>query len=208
MGMRELTDRPANLSLSAPEPLADGYLDYRRYRMMLMASDGTQTSQTRDVLHGGKVAAVLPIDVRRDEIVLIRQFRLPAHFATGHGEMIEIVAGRVEPGERPVDTARRECIEEIGLEPAALVELFSYLTTPGITDEEVTVFIADVDAAQAPARTSSGGEMIEVLRVPVDEALAALNGNRMRNGLLLTALQWLALNRERVAGLLSPGIGS
>ena len=123
MGKRGITDRPANLALSAPELLAKGYRDYHRYRLTLCDSDGTQISQTRDVLLGGKVAAVLPIDVRRDEIVLIRQFRLPAHIATGNGDMIEIVAGRVEPGELPIDTASRECFEEIGLKPDVLIEL-------------------------------------------------------------------------------------
>ena len=57
----------------------------------------------------------------------------------------------------------------------ALVELFSYLTTPGLTDEEVTVFLAAVDAARAPARThATEGERIGVMRVPIDAALEAL----------------------------------
>ena len=160
--------------------------------------------QTRDVLHGGKVVAVLPVDLARDEIVLIRQFRLPAHLANGRGDLVEIVAGRVEAGETLIDAARRECTEEIGVAPTALVELFSYLTTPGITDEEVTVFLAAVDAARVPERSGAAaeGEQIVTIRVSIDEAIAALNRTRMRNGPLLIALQWLALNRGRLAELL------
>jgi ADP-ribose diphosphatase len=198
---RALVDREADVALSAPEEFAKGFFGYQRYRLTV-AGD----AQTREVVRAGKVAAVLPIDVARGEIVLIRQFRLPAHLANGKGDLVEIVAGRVEQGERPAETARRECAEEIGVAPSALVELFSYLTTPGLTDEEVTVFLAAVDAARAPERThATEGERISVMRVPIDAALEALKAGTVRNGPLVIALQWLALNRARVAALLRAG---
>jgi ADP-ribose diphosphatase len=193
----ELADRPADVALSPPEPLAKGFFEYRRYRLTLHGA-----AQTRDVVLAGKVVAVLPIDPARDEIVLIRQFRLPAHLANGRGDLVETVAGRVEPGEQPAETARRECAEEIGVKPHGLIELFTYLTTPGLTDEEVTVFLAAVDASSVPERTSAGGEQIGILRVPIDAAIDALTLGTMRNGPLMIALQWLALNRGRVAELL------
>lgn len=204
MDQPELADRPADLTLSAPELLAKGYRDYQRYRLTLRGGDGTQLSQTRDILLGGHVIAVLPVDLARDEIVLIRQFRLAGHLATGNGDMIEIVAGRVEAGEQLADAARRECREEIGVAPAALVEVFKYMTTPGVTDEEVTLFLAAIDASQVPQRTANAaeGERIETLRVSIDAALAALDTNRVRFGPMLIALQWLALNRARLPGLL------
>jgi ADP-ribose pyrophosphatase len=193
----ELADRPADVALSEPERLAKGFFDYQRYRLMLQGAQ-----QTRDVVRAGKVVAVLPIDPTRDEIVLIRQFRLPAHLANGRGDLIETVAGRVEPGEEPVETARRECAEEIGLQPAGLIELFTYLTTPGLTDEEVTVFLTAIDASLVPERTEAGGEQIATMRVPMDAALDALTLGTLHNGPLVIALQWLALNRTRVAELL------
>jgi ADP-ribose pyrophosphatase len=202
----DLADLPADVAFSAPELLAKGYLDYLRYRLTLQGDDHAPLAQTRDLLLAGKVVAVLPIDLARDEVVLIRQFRLAAQLANGRGDMIEMVAGRVEAGEALADAARRECAEEIGVMPAALVELFSYLTTPGITDEEVTVFVAAVDASQVPQRSGAAmeGEQIATLRVSVDVAIAALNLGSMRNGPLVMALQWLALNRSRVAELLKP----
>src|ERR1019366_7100382 len=124
--------------------------DYQRYRLTLTGTDGATHTQTRDILLAGKVVAVLPIDLVRDEIVLIRQFRLTAHLANGRGDMIEAVAGWVEAGESLLEAARRECTEEIAVAPTVLVELFSYLTTPGLTDEEVTVFLAAVDASRVP----------------------------------------------------------
>ena len=200
----QVADLPADVTLSPPELLAKGYRDYQRYRLTLNGASPAPASQTRDVLHGGKVVAVLPVDLARNEIVLIRQFRLPAQLANGHGDLVEIVAGRVEPNEAPIEAARRECREEIGVAPIALIELFSYLTTPGLTDEEVTVFLAAVDASRVPERSGAmaEGEQIVTLRVSIDEAIAALDSNAMRNGPLLIALQWLALNRGRLAELL------
>src|SRR5690606_18214694 len=140
-----------------------------------------------------------------DEIVLLRQFRMAAHLASGRGDLIEIVAGRVEAGEQPVVAARRECAEEIGVAPGKIVELFTYFPTPGLTDEQVTVFLGAVDASQIRegAVATVDGEQLYLMRVPIDTALGALGSGVMHNGLLLTALQWLALNRERLAALLS-----
>lgn len=200
--MDEIADRAADVSVAPSELLAKGYREYRRYPFTLTGDDGAPIAQTRDVLHGGKVVAVLPIDLARGEIVLIRQFRLPAHLGNGKGDLVEIVAGRVEPGEAPAATARRECEEEIGVKPSETVRLFDYLTSPGITDEEVTVFLAAVDASRVPARTAAGGEFIRTLRVPIDTALAAVRRNAIRNGPAIMALQWLDLNRARLAELL------
>ena len=195
---KELADRAADVSLSPPEQLGKGFFDYQRYKVGLPTG-----AQVRDVLRAGKVIAVLPLDVARGEVVMIRQFRPAAHLANGKGETVEIVAGRVEAGEALAETARRECQEEIGVAPGALVELFSYLPTPGLTDEEVTLFVASVDASRVPERTHpTEGEYISVLRVPIEAALAALSKGAMRNGPLVLALHWLALNRGRVADML------
>ena len=198
MAAPDLADRAARVQLSAPERPAKGYFDYQRFHVTLPAGP-----QTRDVVRAGKVVALLPLDLERGEIVMIRQFRPAAHLANGKGELIEIVAGRVEPGERLAETARRECQEEIGVTPSVLVELFSYLPTPGLTDEEVTFFVAAVDASRVPERTQpTEGEYISVMRVPIDTALAALDGGKMHNGPLIVGLLWLAINRARVADIL------
>lgn len=202
---RDLVDRPAaDVTVSAPELLAEGYRTYLRYKLTLPRGH-ERVRQERDVLRAGKVVAVLPVDVARQEVVLIRQFRLPGHLANGRGDLIEIVAGGVEAGEQPIDAARRECTEEIGVAPHKLVELFRYFTTPGITDEEVIVFLAAIDASKTPLRTANDDEHIDVLRVSFDDAIAALGDNKMHNGPLLLTLQWLALNRARLTSLLDGG---
>ncbi len=198
-----LADEPVDAAVSDPRPLAAGYRPYERYQVTLAGADGAPLNQTRDLIRGGLVVAVLPVDLARDEVVLIRQFRLAAHLANGLGGLLEIVAGRVEDGEAAAAAAHRECVEEIGVAPTKLVELFRYLTTPGVTDEEIIVYLGLVDAAGVPARAGSAHEQEDTrpLRVTIEAALAALDGGRLHNGPLLIALQWLALNRHRLADL-------
>jgi ADP-ribose pyrophosphatase len=199
----ELADQPADVALSAPELLGKGYRDYLRYHLTIKGADGAPIEQQRDLILTGKAVLVLPIDVARDEVVLIRQFRLAAHLSNGKGMLIETVAGRTEAGETPAACARRECAEEIGVAPSALVELFRYLPTPGLTDEEIIMFVAAVDASRVvKVPASPDGEQIETLRVSIDAALAALTAGTLHEGPLIVALQWLALNRGRLAELL------
>ncbi|MGP0090424.1 MAG: NUDIX domain-containing protein [Xanthobacteraceae bacterium] len=201
-----LADAAVDVTLSGPLTLADGFRPYQRYRVTVPRADGSPTTQTRDILRGGRVIGVVPIDPERGEIVLIRQFRLAAHLASGKGELIEIVAGLVDGNETVAEAARRECLEEIGVAPTRLVELFSFFPTPGLTDELATVFLAVVDASAVPERAGAAaeGEEIKPLRVDIDHAIAALAQGRISNGLLIIALQWLALNRERLPAALRP----
>lgn len=194
---------PADVVVSRPQLLARAYRDYHRYTMTLQGTDGP-VRQERDVLIAGKVVLVIPIDVIRQEIVLIRQVRLPAQLANGHGDLVEFVAGRVETGESLIEAAKRECTEEIGVAPQKLVELLTFLSTPGITDEEVTVFLAAVDATKVRegALTAPDGEQLYVHRVSIDAALSALDRHTMRGSPMIIGLQWLALNCNRIAELL------
>jgi ADP-ribose pyrophosphatase len=200
----ELADQVADIELARPDTLAKGYRDYLRYRLTIAGADGKPVAQTRDILRSGKVVAVLPIDLDRDEIIMFKQFRLAAHLANGKGELVEIVAGRVDEGEALLDAARRECGEEIGVTPGKLVEIATYLTTPGLTDEEVTVYATAIDAAKVRegAHTSPDGELLQIFRVPIDVALVALERGTMRGSPVIIALQWLALNRARLPELL------
>ena len=199
-----VADDPADAVISGGKVLADGFRRYERFHVI---RGNENAPRPIDVLRAGPAAAVLPIDLERDEVVLLRQFRLAAHLANGNGDLVEIVAGHVERNEQPAETARRECVEEIGVAPGPLVELFTYLTTPGICDEEITLFLGIVDASRVPERAGAAVEHEETvpMRVPIDAALAALADGTMRNGPLIIALQWLALNRGRLGEIVRTG---
>jgi ADP-ribose pyrophosphatase len=199
-----IADDRADVVIAGREVLAEGF---RRYERLRVRRSGENVPRPLDVLRSGPAAAVLPIDPDRDEVVLLRQFRLAAHLANGRGNLVEIVAGHVEADEQPAEAARRECVEEIGVAPGLLVELFTYLTSPGMSDEEITLFLGVVDASVVPERAGAAAEHEETvpIRVPIDAALAALAAGTLRNGPLIIALQWLALNRGRLSEIVRMG---
>jgi ADP-ribose pyrophosphatase len=199
-GTDQLADREAVVAVSEAKVIGHGFMTYERYEVSLRRNGEPPLLQRRDVLRASRVAAVIAIDAERDALVLIRQFRLPAHMANGRGDMVEIVAGRVEAGEAPIAAARRECIEEIGVVPHRLIELYSVLATPGITDEQIVFFAGLVDSAAVPLRggVADEDEDTHPFVVSIDAALAALDRGGFANALLVSALQWLALNRSRL----------
>ncbi|MBI4460613.1 MAG: NUDIX hydrolase [Acidobacteria bacterium] len=90
----------------------------------------------REVVHHRGSAVVLP---RTDDgrILLVRQFR----FAAG-GFLWELPAGSLDPGETPLQTARRELAEETGYRAAKWRKLVEFYASPGFLDEKMTIFLA------------------------------------------------------------------
>ena len=197
-----LGDRAVPVTLDGPVSIGTGFRPYHRFTVTLPGAGGAPLTQTRDILRVGPVVASLAWDPHADLFVLIRQFRLAAHVATGHGELVEIAAGRVEDSEDVEAAARRECREELGVEPAALLPMMNFMPSPGVTDEHAELFLALVDSARVPAEAGEPGEHEHTrpFLLPVAEALGALTvpaPGLFGNVFTLAALQWFALNRAR-----------
>jgi ADP-ribose pyrophosphatase len=208
MGEFDLADHPVEATLGKPDLLGRGIYRFERYRVALPGRG--PEALTRDVVRVGRVVVILPIDLERDEIVLLRQFRLGAHLAIGMGDMVEVPAGRAERGEDLIEAARRECLEEIGVAPEKLVPLFELLPSPGMSDEHMTFFLGTVDASKIAARAGAADEHEEThpMRAPIKRALAALASGTLHYGAAVIALQWLALSRRRLADIVREGSAS
>jgi ADP-ribose pyrophosphatase len=198
----DVADLPSDALVGEPQDRGGGF---HRYQSFQVVRDGVTFE--RDSVRIGKIAVILPVDLDRDEIVMIRQFRLSAQLAIGLGELIEIPAGHVERGEEPIAAARRECEEETSLTPRSLVPLFDLMPCPGATDEHMFFFLALVDAANLPERAGAAHEQEDTrpFRLPVDRALELLAAGQLHYGAAVIALQWLALNRARLPDIVRQG---
>jgi ADP-ribose pyrophosphatase len=131
------------------------------------------------VRHPGGVG-VLPL---HDDgtVTLIRQLR-PAM----GGSLLEIPAGRLNPGEGPADCGRRELVEETGLSAGDLLPLGLFYSSPGVFDEVIHLFLG-TKLTQGPDDPEHYEE-IEKIRLPLTEALRMARDDEIRDGKTIGAL--------------------
>ena len=155
---------------------------------------------SRELFVRHDAVCVLPYDPQRDRVVLIEQFRVGALDKSLNPWLIELVAGLIDKDEQPEQVARREAVEEAGLELAELWPLTQYYPSPGGSDERVHLYVGRCDSRGAGGvhGLEDEGEDIRVLVWSLDEALAAVANGRIDNAASIIALQWLALNRAKV----------
>ena len=159
---------------------------------------------TREIFERDRDAVViLPFDPRTGEVCLIEQFRPGALRDKISPWLIEAVAGIIDHGETPEQTALRELEEEAGLKiaPADLHYCLGEYPSPGGISEYVTIYVATCDLS---GLGSHGGlerenEDIRVFKVGFEEACAQIESGLIRNSAALIALMYLRLNYGRFA---------
>lgn len=142
--------------------------------------DGSETSR-EIVVHSDCVAVVAMDDEGR--IILERQFRYPVQ-----EELFEIPAGTIEPGETPLEAARREMQEETGYRPKELVPLGGFYSAPGYSTEYLYLFAAS-GLVSDPIQAEDSDE-IELVRCSLSEVREMIKSGEVRDaksvaGLLL-----------------------
>lgn len=147
-------------------------------------------------------ATVLPYDPQRDTVLLVEQFRM-GPYARGDAQCwsLEAIAGRIDAGETPEETLRREAREEAGLELGALHHCFNYYPSPGAVTEYIYTYVALADLPDSAAGLGglmSEGEDIRAHVIAFDRLMALLDSGELENGPLITSALWLSRNRERL----------
>ena len=131
--------------------------------------------------------AVVVLAIRDDgDIAFVRQWRHP----TGR-PLLELPAGRVDPGETPAETARRELREEVGLDPARLEFARGFYVAPGFATEYLHGFIAR-DCAQSPLEADEDEELIVEWR-PLGDAIDLVESGQIIDAKSVILIQHLAL---------------
>jgi ADP-ribose pyrophosphatase len=126
------------------------------------------TAEREIVMHPGAVCIIAVTD--DGELILVRQFRKPIEEM-----LLELPAGKLEPGEDPKDCAARELAEETGYSAKRLEYLFSFYTSPGFSDELMHLYSAS--GLIAGNDNPDDDEMVEIVRMRLDQAMdMALSG--------------------------------
>lgn len=181
-GFRHLGDR---------ELLAEHYV-IRYVLAEFEAPDGSTFE--RGIVRSPGAVAVVPVLAGDEPVVrLVRQYR-----PTYDRWETEIPAGtRDIPGEQPLDTGRRELVEEAGLEAAEIVHLTDLLPSPGMTDSVLTLLLATGCRPVPDRRQGVEEEYMELLDVPLAEAVAMVERGEIGDaksvaGLLLAGRRLLS----------------
>lgn len=176
--MKDLTEHHVS-----GEQVFDGNL-LKVYRDDVRLPDGSH-GQREYIKHPGAVAIVPLFD--DGSILLERQFRYPHHKV-----FIEVPAGKLEPNEPHLETAKRELLEETGYAAREWKHLATIHTAIAYTNEAIDLFIARQLEKTGGAQLDAG-EFVETMVVPFDEAIAMVKDGRITDAKTVAALLWVKL---------------
>ena len=157
-------------------------------RDTVLLENGTEAF--REVVHHPGGACVVPVTPEGD-VLMVRQFRYP-HLA----ETLEVPAGKLEYGENPQECAERELREEVGGETDCLEPLGSLLPTPAYDKEVIYMYLAR-DIRQPAGQSLDADEFLDVVRMPLADAVQAVMENRIQDAKTQIAL----LKTARILGI-------
>jgi nudix-type nucleoside diphosphatase (YffH/AdpP family) len=175
---------------------------YQGYMTLMRATLTTSDGQTftREIEHHGHAVAVLPYDPERRMALVVSLPRAPAIWADGPPELLEAIAGMVD-GEDAEACARREAMEEAGVELHELEPVASAFASPGVSSERLQLYLAPYLAID---RTGAGGgiaeehELITVMEVPLAQLWAWAEERRIEDMKTLALILWLKVRRPEL----------
>jgi ADP-ribose pyrophosphatase len=187
---------PSKVELLSTEILANRHFRYELLTLRTETFAGEMSQPfKREAVRSGPAVAVLLYDPSADRLVMIEQFRIAAYLNhLPSAWILECVAGMVDEGETSETAARREVKEETSCEVGRMEYAGAYLSSPGISDEMVTIYVGEVDAVLAGGvhGHAGEGEDIRTIVFTVEEALAAADGGAVVNVMAQVALLWFA----------------
>ncbi|MEA2602785.1 MAG: ADP-ribose pyrophosphatase [Acidobacteriota bacterium] len=144
-----------------------------------------------ELIHHVGAAAVVPV-TEDGEVLLVRQYR----YATG-GYLLEVPAGKLDPGEAPETCAARELEEETGFRPTKMKPLGWIWTTPGFADEKIWLYLA---TGLEPAQQGlEDDEVLSLERLPFAEAVDKAARGEIHDSKTVCALLRAARVRDGAA---------
>jgi nudix-type nucleoside diphosphatase (YffH/AdpP family) len=178
--------------------LYDGWTTLRLVRVLLDSGEVVN----REVEDHGDAVAVLPYDPVRRMVMLVRILRTPALLRAGRVTLLECPAGLLEEAD-PAAAARREASEEVGLALHDMEHVGRVWTSPGISAEQMDLYLAPYSAAD---RVNAGGgiasehEAIEVTELRLDVVWTMVERGELDDMKTLALMQALRLRHAELFG--------
>jgi nudix-type nucleoside diphosphatase (YffH/AdpP family) len=176
--------------------LSDDHYTLKSTTFEWRRANGEWQTQHRESYDRGNGATLLPYNLAQRSVILVRQFRYPAYVNGYDDLLIEAAAGMLD-NETPEIRIRAEVEEETGYRLGEVRKIFEAFMSPGAVTEKIHFFVAEY---QSDMRIGSGGglasegEDIEVLELPIDQALAMIGDGRIMDAKTILLLQYAALN--------------
>jgi ADP-ribose pyrophosphatase len=121
----------------------------------VITADGSQS--TREIIEHAECVVIVPVDNNGD-ILLVKQFRKAIE-----KDLLELPAGGIEPGEKPLAAVKRELQEEVGYKPGKTVKLGGYYSSPGCCTEFMYLYLAtELIESKLQAEDTDGIEIVRI----------------------------------------------
>ncbi|SAK53551.1 NUDIX hydrolase [Caballeronia temeraria] len=178
------------------EVLSDDWYVLRKVTFDFQRRDGAWQRQSRETYDRGNGATILLRDRKTGNVLLTRQFRMPA-FVNGHDGMLIETPGGLLDDATPEERIRAEVEEETGYRVHHVEKIFEAFMSPGSVTEKLYFYIGDYDGSM---RVSDGGgveeegEEIETIEVPLQTAMQMIERGEIMDGKTIMLLQYAALN--------------
>ena len=144
-------------------------------------------------LERGDSVAILIFNLETNKFILVSQFRYPS-YKKGDGWLLETIAGIVDSGETPEETARREVREETGLNITTMEHISTFYPSPGGSSERIHLFYSEVSGESAKYNKTGGlaceGEDIESTEVSLEEALEKIKSGGIMDAKTIIGIYW------------------
>ncbi|UTW10365.1 NUDIX domain-containing protein [Marinobacterium rhizophilum] len=190
----------ADFHIRADKALHHGFFNLDRVTVTHRCFQGGDVTIERELYRRRDAVCVLPYDPVRRAVVLIEQFRVGTLDHPRGPWQLELVAGLVEPGESAGDVARREAVEEAGIQLGAVESICRFTPSPGAVREYINLVCARVDASLASGvhGLAEEGEDILVQVLSLEDACALVQAGVIDNAPAIIAIQWLQMHSPRL----------
>ena len=194
--MKQATPTKDRVRIRQVEVLSDNWYVLRKTTFDFQGRDGIWRTMSRETYDRGNGATILLYSTVKKTVVLTRQFRFPAYVNEHDGLLIETCAGLLDQDD-PHTCIRKETEEETGYRIENVRKVFEALMSPGSVTERLHFFVgeySDQDKVSEGGGLEAEGEEIEVLELPLDEALAMIDTGEIKDGKTIMLLQYAKLH--------------